>query len=117
MKIEIRSLLNPDCKAVTDLILPIQQIEFKVPVTLEDQPDLQDIEAFYRSSGGDFWGAFVGNHLVGTIALISTGYQAGTIRKMFVRKEYRGKEYGIAQQLLQTLISICERNQITDLYL
>ena len=85
MKIEIRSLTNADCKAVTALILPIQQIEFNVPVTLEDQPDLQDIEAFYRRTGGDFWGAFAGDHLVGTIGLISTGHQAGTIRKMFVQ--------------------------------
>jgi DNA-binding MarR family transcriptional regulator/GNAT superfamily N-acetyltransferase len=117
MKLEIIPLVNADCKAVIDLILPIQQIEFNVPVTLEDQPDLQDIEAFYRRGGGDFWGAFIGDHLAGTIALISTGHQAGTIRKMFVRKEYRGKEWGIAQQLLQTLISYCDRNQITDLYL
>lgn len=117
MKIEIRPLTNAHCKAMIDLILPIQQIEFNVPVTLEDQPDLQDIEASYRATGGGIWGAFAGDHLVGTIALISTGHQAGTIRKMFVQKEYRGKEWAVAQQLLQTLIGYCERNQIIDLYL
>lgn len=117
MEIQIRPLTNADGKAVIDLILPIQQIEFGVPVTLEDQPDLRDIEASYKGTGGEFWGAFAGDRLVGTIALMDTGHQAGTIRKMFVRKEYRGKEWGIGQQLLETLINYCRRGGITDLYL
>ena len=116
-EIDIRPLVNAHCKAVIDLILPIQQIEFNVPVRLEDQPDLLDIEASYRGTGGGIWGAFVQGRLVGTIALISTGHQAGTVRKMFVQKEYRGREWGIAQQLLETLIAYCREKQITDLYL
>ena len=117
MKIEIRPLSNTHCRAVIDLVLSVQQIEFSIPVTLEDQPDLQDIEAFYRATGGEFWGAFVEDRLVGTIGLISLGHRAGAIRKMFVQKEFRGKEWGIAQQLFENLISYCGRNQITDLYL
>lgn len=102
---------------VIQLILPIQQIEFGVPVTLEDQPDLQNIEAFYCRSGGHFWGAFDGNTLVGTIALINTGHQAGAIRKMFVKKEYRGKQLGIAQRLLDGLLAYSREKGIRDLYL
>lgn len=102
---------------VIQLILPIQQIEFGVPVTLEDQPDLQNIEAFYCKSGGHFWGAFDGNTLVGTIALINTGHQAGAIRKMFVKKEYRGKQLGIAQRLLDGLLAYSREKGIRDLYL
>ena len=117
MKIEIRPLVNTDHKAVIDLVLQVQQIEFSLPITLEDQPDLQDIEAFYRATGGDFWGAFVKDRLVGTVALISLGQGAGAIRKMFVEKEYRGKEWGIAQQLLETLLNYCGQKGITDLYL
>ncbi len=126
MEIEIRPLTNAHYKAVIDLILPIQQIEAGVAVTLEDQAGFAGYRSFLLSEVRRcFWGAFakdhlVGamkDHLVGTIALISTGHQAGTIRKMFVQKEYRGKEWGIAQQLLQTLISHCGQNQIADLYL
>jgi len=113
----IRRLTNANSDQVVDLILYIQQIEFGVPIRLEDQPDLLDIETFYKGSGGDMWGAFVDDQLVGTIALIANGHQAGTIRKMFVKKEYRGKEWGIAQQLLETLLEYCESHEITDLYL
>lgn len=102
---------------VIQLILPIQQIEFGVPVTLEDQPDLKTIEAFYCQSGGNFWGAFDGDTLVGTIALINIEHEAGAIRKMFVKKEYRGKEWGIAQQLLQALLAYSKEKGMKDLYL
>lgn len=113
----IRMIDNQFCQQVIDIILPIQQIEFNVPITIEDQPDLHDIETNYHQTGGGFWGAMVDGELVGTIALIATGHQAGAIRKMFVKKDFRGKELGLAQQLLNQLIAYCKANQITDLYL
>jgi len=113
----IDQINNTYCERIINLILPIQQIEFNVPVTLEDQPDLLDIETFYQKDGGNFWGALHGEELVGTIALINTGHQACALRKMFVKKEFRGKEYGIAQLLLETLIDFCKKNNITDIYL
>ncbi len=108
---------NQQCQSIIDLILPIQQIEFNVPVTAQDQPDLLDIEANYLQNGGGFWGVFDQELLVGTIALLNIGHHAGAIRKMFVRKEYRGKELGIAQGLLEELLDYCRSNGITDLYL
>jgi putative acetyltransferase len=113
----IESLSNADCEQIIELILPIQQIEHGIPVTLDDQPDLLDIEKFYFQTGGGFWGARNQNEIVGTIALIAIGNQAGTIRKMFVKKEFRGRELGIAQQLLEKLMGHCRSAGITDLYL
>ncbi|TDQ11699.1 GNAT family N-acetyltransferase [Pedobacter metabolipauper] len=117
INLTIAPIFNDDCKPAIDLILPIQQIEFNVPVTIEDQPDLLDIEANYHQAGGNFWGAKINNELVGTIALLNTGHNAGALRKMFVKKEFRGKEYGIAQQLLETLITYCREKNINDIYL
>jgi GNAT superfamily N-acetyltransferase len=116
-KIIIQPIGDAYSKQIIDLILPIQQIEFNVPVTLEDQPDLLNVEEFYHQTGGNFWGALQENELVGTIALISIGHRAGAIRKMFVKQEFRGKEYGIAQQLLAELILYCKENEINELYL
>jgi GNAT superfamily N-acetyltransferase len=115
--ITIEPIHNEYGEQIINLILPIQQIEFNVPVTLKDQPDLLDIEANYINGGGNFWGAKYGDELVGTIAMINTGHQATALRKMFVKKEYRGKEYGIAQRLLETYIQFCRENGITDIYL
>ena len=115
---EIKSLNNTYCKQILDLILPIQQIEFQVPVTLEGQPDLLDIETNYIKPGGNFWGALTQeDQLIGSIALMSVGHQTGVIRKMFVKKEFRGKEFGIAQRLLDILIQECKARQIISIYL
>lgn len=113
----IQPIQNEFEKEIIDLILNIQQKEFNVPVTLEDQPDLMEIEDFYYKPGGIFLGAFIDEKLVGTIALVRFNEKAGAIRKMFVKKEFRGKEFGIAQQLLEQLITFSKENGIKDLYL
>jgi len=113
----IKSIYNEYSHQIIDLILDIQKNEFHLPITLDQQPDLQDVETYYHQGGGNFWGVFVNENLIGTIALINCGYNSGCIRKMFVKKEYRGKELGIAQQLLDTLIQYCKDKGIMHLYL
>ncbi|MBM7420031.1 MULTISPECIES: GNAT family N-acetyltransferase [Chryseobacterium] len=115
--LEIKLVNDTYSKEVIDLVLNIQQKEFNVPITIEDQPDLMQIEDFYFANGGSFWGAFINGELVGTIALVKFDEKAAAIRKMFVKKEFRGKEYSIAQKLLETLIAYCQKNGIEEVYL
>lgn len=115
--LEINLVNNTYSKEIIDLVLNIQQKEFNVPITIEDQPDLMQIEDFYFANGGSFWGAFIDGELVGTIALVKFVEKAAAIRKMFVKKEFRGKEYGIAQNLLEILIAYCHKNGIDEVYL
>jgi len=113
----VKLLDNNYCNEIINLVLPIQQMEFGVAVTLEGQPDLLDIETNYTKKGGGFWGALHNGKLVGTIALIASGNGIGILRKMFVQKEFRGKEHGIGQLLLEKLIQHCNIAGITDVYL
>ncbi|MGH1516874.1 GNAT family N-acetyltransferase [Chryseobacterium sp. JK1] len=117
MKLQIQSISNSFSEQAIALILNIQQNEFNIPITVEDQPDLIEIESFYHEKGGNFWGAFVEGELVGSIALVKFDEKAAAIRKMFVKKECRGKEFNIAQILLETLITFCKEQKIEDLYL
>jgi GNAT superfamily N-acetyltransferase len=117
MKPQIIPIENKYSSEIVELILNIQQNEFNVAITIEDQPDLLDIKNFYYIGGGHFWGAFINDELVGTIALIKFSDTEVAIRKMFVKKEFRGKEFSIAQKLLDTLLEYCNENQIDDLYL
>ena len=117
MKMIIKPLDNTYSDQLIDLILTIQQKEFNVPITIEDQPDLKKIESFYMEPGGNFWGAFIDGELVGSIALVKFDEKAGAVRKMFVKKEFRGKEHNIAQKLLEVLISFCRENGIEAIYL
>ncbi|BAP31471.1 GNAT family acetyltransferase [Chryseobacterium sp. StRB126] len=117
MKLQIQPIGNAYSEQLIDLILTIQQKEFNIPITAEDQPDLKQIESFYYEGGGNFWGAFIDGELVGSIALVKFGERRGALRKMFVKKEFRGRELNIAQILLDTLIAFCRENGIEDLYL
>jgi len=117
MEINFKNIGNEYAEQVINLILNIQQKEFNIPISIDDQPDLQQIENFYLKNGGNFWGAFLNGELIGTIALVKFSESQGAIRKMFVKKEFRGKELNIAQELLEVLITFCRKNGIDDLYL
>lgn len=98
--LEICSYAAAYQKDVIDLILRIQQEEFSIPITVEDQPDLASIESFYQKDG-DFWVALENGRVVGTVAAKNIGGGNAMLRKMFVRKEYRGKTKNVSGCLLQ----------------
>lgn len=115
--ITIQPFENQDTEHIVNLILNIQQNEFQVPITINEQQDLLNIPSFYQHGKGNFWVAKAREEVVGTIALIDCGENIGTIRKMFVKKEFRGKEHGIAQRLMDILETTSRENNIKNLYL
>ncbi|AIY39397.1 Protein export cytoplasm protein SecA ATPase RNA helicase [Collimonas arenae] len=102
---------------VANLILPIQQEEFGVPITLQDQPDLLDIPNFYQSGHGNFWLALAGEEVVGSISLRDIGNGQGALRKMFVQVPFRGREHQVAHRLLQTLVEWSREQGLKEIYL
>jgi N-acetylglutamate synthase-like GNAT family acetyltransferase len=102
---------------IFDLILPIQQAEFGLPVSRESQPDIDDIPAFYQRGAGDFWIARHHGQIVGTIALKDIGDRTVALRKMFVRADVRGRERGIAQLLLEAALASAVRNTVSVILL
>jgi N-acetylglutamate synthase-like GNAT family acetyltransferase len=104
-------------QGIVDLILPIQQQEFGVPITINDQPDLQNIRSFYQKENGNFWVAVEDEKVVGTIAMIDIGNSQAALRKMFVHKDYRGKEKGTAQALINTLLQWANQKQLQAIFL
>lgn len=102
---------------VIEVILPIQQCEFEVPITLAKQPDLLDIPAFYQTRQGNFWVALADGRVVGTIALVDLGDGLGALRKMFVSEAYRGSQFGTAKMLLDTLLVWAKTHGFREIYL
>ena len=117
MNIQVETYAGKNGDQIVDLILGIQNKEFEIPITINDQPDLLSIESFYQKGAGNFWVARDGNKVVGTIALIDIGQGLGALRKMFVAKEYRGREKGVAQLLLDVLLSWARENGMREIYL
>ncbi|PDT85502.1 GNAT family N-acetyltransferase [Sinorhizobium sp. BJ1] len=115
--LQIRRFSAADEEGVIDLILPIQQEEFGIAVTAEDQPDLRAIPEFYQTGDGDFWVAAVGERIVGTLALKDIGGAEAALRKMFVASDFRGREHGVAARLLEALLAHAEQRKIEAIYL
>lgn len=99
------------------LILSIQNDEFGIPVTINDQPDLQTVGSFYQTGKGNFWIAVKDGEVVGTISIKDIGADGVALRKMFVHPAYRGKQAGVARQLLQTVFDWGEAKALKDIYL
>lgn len=115
--LEIRPFQKHDQQQVVQLILSIQTQEFDIPITLADQPDLQSIVGFYQRQDGNFWVAVYENQVVGTIALLDLGKSLGALRKMFVHPDFRGREWGTAQKLLDGLLSWAQTRRLSEVYL
>lgn len=105
------------CEAVGKLIVGIQNGEFGIPITYDDQPDLKEIPHFYQKNKSNFWIALDRGALIGTIALIDVGNHNCLLRKMFVHKDYRGAEKAVGQALLDTLLAWCHEKDIHHIYL
>jgi N-acetylglutamate synthase-like GNAT family acetyltransferase len=115
--IEIVPFADAHRAGVVNCILPIQQIEFGIPISLEAQPDLADIPAFYQRGNGNFWVALAGDEVVGTIALLDIGNRQGALRKMFVKAAWRGAAHGVAHRLLDELLRWSRTHEIDEVYL
>jgi DNA-binding MarR family transcriptional regulator/N-acetylglutamate synthase-like GNAT family acetyltransferase len=101
---------------IIDMILKIQQDEYKLPISIKDQPDLEDIDIFYRKKG-EFWVAVNETGVIGTIGIIDIGNGNAVLRKMFVKKEYRGKDKGISVKLLTQLLKWAAQNNFYRIFL
>jgi N-acetylglutamate synthase-like GNAT family acetyltransferase len=90
---------------VVDLILHIQNVEAKVGISAQDQPDILSIRRSYLDDGGGFWVAVCeSGELVGTIGLQRLTSTVGILKKFFVRSDYRGITDGPAAGLYSTLV-------------
>lgn len=104
LAIKIRSYEYADEKNVIKLILEIQRAEFGIDISLEDQPDLQSVPSFYQTGSGGFWVATASGNVVGTIGAKDIGNGNIALRQMFIVKQFRGQQLGIADELLQKLL-------------
>lgn len=100
---------------IIDHILNIQNNEYFLDLTIEEESDLLDIENEYFISGGYFWVAIENNKVIGTIALQKKTTDGAVLKKFFVNREYRNRKIGL--MLYQLLIDYCKTINIHTLVL
>ncbi len=116
----IRPWSKADQQGVVALISGIQRGEFGLSITPQDQPDLMDIDGFYRPGAGEFWVAEAAGFertVVGCIALLDIGNSQAALRKMFVDADWRGAEKGVAKALLSTLLEHARSSGVAEIFL
>lgn len=97
------------------LILDIQNIEFGLDLTIEDQKDLLNIQNNYQNNG-NFWLAISEkDDVIGCIAILKLSNKNSALKKMFVHNEYR--KLGVGNKLLQEVFEYCNVNNIERIYL
>jgi N-acetylglutamate synthase-like GNAT family acetyltransferase len=99
------------------MILTIQQQEFTIAITREDQPDLANIPQYYQQGNGNFWVALQGTTVVGSVGLIDIGNQQVALRKMFVDADFRGPQFAVAQSLLATVLNWVREKGVHSIFL
>jgi N-acetylglutamate synthase-like GNAT family acetyltransferase len=103
MKIEINFFNKRYQDELAEFVLQIQNNEFNLGFTRNEQPDLINTEEFYKNGG--FWIARIEGGIIGSIGLEKIDSENGIVRKLFVKKEFRGDGSLIAQKLYNLLIS------------
>lgn len=115
--VEIKPFSPERQDAVEKLVLPIQQVEFGVKITREEQPDLMDIAGTFQHGNGNFWTALDRDSVVGTIGVVDISNNQVALKKMFVAKDFRGKELGVSQLLMNTALAWCKQKGVSAIYL
>ena len=116
-EIVITAFADADREGVLNVILPIQQQEFGIPITGADQPDLTSIPEFYQSGTGGFWVARSDGEVVGMVGLKDIGSGQTALRKMFVAAPFRGRELGVASKLLDVLLAHARARGVAEVFL
>lgn len=95
---------------VIDLVLHFQNDGTRPLVTVDDQPDLLDIEGSYIRQGGNFWIAKDGQNLIGSIGLMPCGSGIAVLKKFFVYEAYQGDPCHTGQKLYRVLLSFAKEH-------
>ena len=95
--------------------MDIQNSEAKIALTLDEQPDLKDINRYYINDGGAFFLAADNNAVIGTIGLMLKDNKCAVLKKFFVKSEYRSRKIGL--QLYMRLLEFAEGNNIKHIIL
>lgn len=108
-KIKIVSYTN-NHKFDIDRMIGEIALEFDNPISLKPTDSTPTIPDQY-------WVVIYNDEVIGTIGVIEIKKRSAVLKRMFLKKPFRGKILGISKLLLQTAINWCIENGIEQIYL
>lgn len=64
-----------------------------------------------------YWVVLNNDTVIGTIGVIPINEEFAILKRMMLKKEFRGSSFGISKSLLSTVINWCIANNISKIYL
>ena len=112
----MRRASNRDIPKVKELIFSILREYDLVPDEFGIDSSLSDLELNYFNKGG-FFGVVVSpsDEIVGTIGIVNNGNDVFELKKMFLKKELRGKGFG--KMMMNFILDFAKRNKCKKLEL
>lgn len=115
----IRRFRTTDQHAVETHVLAIQRNEFGLELNAGNQPDLNDITAYFSHANSAFWVAesVQDQNIIGCIGLQALPGRVAVMRKFMVHPDWRGKAKGVAIALNDTFETYAKKSGATLLIL
>ena len=115
LNMQIETYCGKHDDEIVSMILDIQNNEAKIDLSLQEQPDLLNINMAYQQSGGEFWLALSDGKVIGSVGLMLKERNCAVMKKFFVKKEYRSQKIGLA--LYRELLEFAENAGVRHIIL
>lgn len=69
------------------------------------------------SQPDQYWIAIKDEKIIGTVAVIRLDTRCAILKKMFLKKEYRGNSFKVSRSLLATALQWCKSQNISEIFL
>lgn len=115
--INIERFNEKDTDDIIELVLHFQNDGSRPTVSVDDQPDLLDIEKEYFQTGGYFWVARDEDKMIGSIGLMPYNDSVAVLKKFFVYEAYQGQPYHIGRKLYSMLLTYAKDNKFKTILL
>ena len=106
--IKIRLYKKADQNEIDRMIDSIAS-EFDLPISNGNKSRVLKLDKY--------WVSINNRKIIGTIGILRIENNFSILKNMFVTKEYRGKDYGIALLLLNKVFDWCNSESINTIYL
>ncbi len=90
------------------------QKEFFIPFSSAGARSITELS---KDPNQKYWVALSHGKVIGTVGIVKIADQKAVLKRMFLKKGFRGKEYGIAKKLLQLAIYYGIENNCKEIYL
>ncbi|MFN3966912.1 MAG: GNAT family N-acetyltransferase [Endomicrobiia bacterium] len=106
--LKIREVNSEDSKQVKELINNIMKNEFPASEKAYPTEDIENPAKYYNGKKDVFYVAENDNEIIGTVAIKEDTSDTALLRRLFVKKEFRGRGFG--SELINKAIEFCKKH-------